>query len=118
MPKTPDDLTRRRASNLRLPTPGSANAWRLTKDGRDTGTQVNGLPASIGIDPGLDVAPDGRGLAHVPPGQVRYHLDHGDPAQVLGEFAPDPPGRRLCYPSRRRAPAAFGLPADMLRCQT
>ena len=117
MPKTPDDLTRRRAINLRLPTPGSANAWRLRRDGCDTGTQVNGLPASIGVDSSLDVALDGRGLAHVPPGRVRHRLDHGDPAQVLGEFAPDPPGYHLCYPSRRHASTAFRLLADTLRCR-
>jgi DNA-binding transcriptional LysR family regulator len=118
MPKTPDDFTRRRAINLRLPTPGSANAWRLTKDGRDTGTQVNGLLTSIGIHSSLDVAPDGRGLAYVPLGQARHHLDHGAPAHVPREFAPDPPGYHLCYPSRRHASTAFGLLADTRRRRT
>lgn len=88
------------------------------KDGRDTGTQGNGLLTSIGIGASLDVALDGRGLAYLLLGQVRHHLDHGDPAHVLREFAPDPPGHHLCYPSRRHASTAFGLLADAPRCRT
>ncbi|ATQ42892.1 LysR family transcriptional regulator [Caulobacter mirabilis] len=114
-PIQPEQLTEHRAVNLRLPTSGALNAWRLMRGGRETRVRVDGPLVLNTIDLILDAALDGHGLAYLPLDQVQSHLEAGRLVRVLGRSTPDLPGYHLYYPHRRHASSAFTLLVETLR---
>ncbi|MGF6612709.1 DNA-binding transcriptional LysR family regulator [Paraburkholderia sp. WSM4175] len=70
MPTSPAQLIDHRAINLRLPTSGTVNAWRLKRGGREARVRVDGQLVLNTIDLILDAALDGHGLAYLPLDQV------------------------------------------------
>lgn len=115
VPVSPAQLIDHRAINLRLPTSGTLNSWRLKRGGRDVRVRVEGPLILNTIDLILDAALDGHGLAYLPLDQVQSHLDGGRLEQVLGKFTPPLPGYHLYYPHRRHASTAFSLLVETLR---
>jgi DNA-binding transcriptional LysR family regulator len=115
-PREPRDLVEHRCVNLRLPTSGALNAWRLVKDGRETRVRVEGPLTFNAIDLILDAALVGMGLAYLPLDQVKAHVDDGRLAIVLAKWTPALPAYHLYYPHRRHASLAFRLVVDALRC--
>ncbi|OPH84378.1 LysR family transcriptional regulator [Nitrobacter vulgaris] len=115
VPNSPAQLIDHRAINLRLPTSGTLNKWRLARGGRETRVRVDGPLVFNTIDLILDAALDGHGLAYLPLDQVRHHLDGGRLMRVLGKFTPDLPGYHLYYPHRQHASSAFTLFVETLR---
>ncbi|MGF6637387.1 LysR family transcriptional regulator [Paraburkholderia sp. 40] len=115
MPTSPAQLIDHRAINLRLPTSGTVNAWRLKRGGREARVRVDGQLVLNTIDLILDAALDGHGLAYLPLDQVQPCLDAERLVRVLGRFTPDLPGYHLYYPHRRHASPAFRLLVDALR---
>lgn len=118
VPVSPAQLIDHRAINLRLPTTGTLNSWRLKRGGRDVRVRVEGPLILNTIDLILDAALDGHGLAYLPLDQVQPHLDKGRLLRVLGKFTPDLPGYHLYYPHRRHASSAFTLLVETLRFRT
>lgn len=114
-PTAPDDLTEHRAVNLRLPTAGVLNAWRLVQNGRESRVRIDGPLVFNTIDLILDGALDGHGLAYLPLDQVQPYLGTGRLQRVLARFTPDLPGYHLYYPSRRHASLAFRMLVEALR---
>ncbi len=114
-PASPAQLIDHRAINLRLPTSGTLNGWRMMRGGRETRVRVEGPLVLNSIDLILDAALDGHGLAYLPLDQVQFHLDEGRLLRVLGRFTPDLPGYHLYYPHRRHASSAFSLLVETLR---
>lgn len=114
-PTSPAQLVDHRAINLRLPTSGTLNGWRLMRGGRETRVRVEGPLILNTIDLILDAALDGHGLAYLPLDQVQPHLDGGRLMRVLNKFMPDLPGYHLYYPHRRHASSAFALLVETLR---
>lgn len=114
-PASPAQLVDHRAINLRLPTSGTLNGWRLTPGGRETRVRIDGPLVLNTIDLILDATLDGHGLAYLPLDQVQPHLDAGRLVRVLGKFTPDLPGYHLYYPHRRHPSAAFSLFVETLR---
>ena len=115
VPNSPAQLIDHRAINLRLPTSGTLNGWRLMRGGRETRVRIDGPLVLNSIDLILDAALDGHGLAYLPLDQVRPHLDAGRLTRVLARFTPDLPGYHLYYPNRRHASSAFTLLVETLR---
>lgn len=115
VPNSPAQLIDHRAINLRLPTSGTLNKWRLMRGGRETRVRVDGPLIFNTIDLILDAALDGHGLAYLPLDQVQRHLDDRRLVRVLGKFTPDLPGYHLYYPHRRHASSAFTLLVETLR---
>lgn len=115
VPTSPVQLIDHRAINLRLPTSGTLNRWRLMHGARQTRVRVDGPLVFNSIDLILDAALDGHGLAYLPLDQVQHHLDEGQLVQVLGRLTPDLPGYHLYYPHRRHASPAFRLLVETLR---
>ena len=115
IPASPVQLIDHRAINLRLPTSGTLNAWRLMRGGRETRVRIDGPLVLNTIDLILDAALDGHGLAYLPLNQVQDHLESRKLIRVLTKFTPNLPGYHLYYPHRRHASAAFTLFVDMLR---
>lgn len=114
-PTSPTQLIDHRAVNLRLPTSGTLNGWRLMRGGRETRVRIDGPLVLNTIDLILDAALDGHGLAYLPLDQAQPYLDTGRLTRVLGKFTPDLPGYHLYYPHRRHASAAFTLFVESLR---
>lgn len=114
-PTVPDDLTEHRAVNLRLPTAGVLNAWRLVQNGRESRVRIDGPLVFNTIDLILDATLDGHGLAYLPLDQAQPHLETGRLQRVLARFTPDLPGYHLYYPSRRHASLAFRMLVEALR---
>lgn len=115
VPTAPAQLIDHRAINLRLPTSGTLNSWRLMRGGRETRVRVDGRLVLNTIDLILDAALDGHGLAYLPLDQVQPNLDAGELVRVLSKFTPDLPGYHLYYPHRRHASAAFSLFVETIR---
>ncbi len=114
-PSNPDKLVEHRAINLRLPTTGVLNAWRLVEGKREVRVHVEGPLVFNTLDLILDAAVDGLGIAYMPLDQVEAHLIDGRLIRVLGENTPPLPGYHLYYPSRRHASPAFRLFLDAVR---
>ncbi len=114
-PTNPDHLVDHRCINLRLPTSGTLNAWRLVKGGREARVQVDGPLVFNTIDLILDAAVDGMGLAYLPRDQVDGMISRGRLKPVLSEWTPPLSGYHLYYPSRRHASPAFRLLIEALR---
>lgn len=115
VPETPHDLASHRGINLRLPTPGTVNAWRLVQDGREIRVRVDGPLILNTIELILDAALAGLGLAYLPLNQVEEQLSKGRLIQVLGEWTPPLPGYHLYYASRRQVSPAFRLLVNAVR---
>ncbi|MBT0669362.1 LysR family transcriptional regulator [Novosphingobium profundi] len=114
-PTSPAQLIDHRAVNLRLPSSGTLNAWRLVGADRETRVRVDGPLVLNSIDLIRDATIDGLGLAYLPLDQVQRDLDEGRLIRVLDRFTPDLPGYHLYYPHRRHASAAFTMLIDTLR---
>ena len=115
VPNSPAQLIDHRAINLRLPTSGTLNKWRLMRGGREARVRVDGPLVFNTIDLILDAALDGHGLAYLPLDQVQRHLDDRRLVRVLGKYTPDLPGYHLYYPHRQHASSAFTLLVETLR---
>lgn len=111
----PQHLVNHRCINLRLPTSGTLNAWRLIQDGREVRVDVDGALIFNTIDLILDSVLSGLGVAYLPLDQVDRHLESGRLIRVLSEWTPPLPRYHLYYPSRRHSPPAFKLLVDALR---
>jgi DNA-binding transcriptional LysR family regulator len=116
-PIEPQDLTRHRAVNLRLPTSGVLNGWRLMRNGRETRVRIDGPLVFNTIDLIRDAVVDGHGLAYLPLDQVQDDLDAGRLVRALTKFTPPLPGYHLYYPNRRQASPAFKLLVEALRAR-
>jgi DNA-binding transcriptional LysR family regulator len=114
-PRTPADLTDHACINLRLPTHGGLYSWEFEKDGREVRVRVDGQLTCNGAAQILRGALAGFGLAFIPEGLARPHLDEGQLSRVLDDWCPPWPGYHLYYPSSRQASPAFRLLVDALR---
>lgn len=114
-PASPTDLTEHLAINLRLPTSGVLNRWRMIQGGKETRVQVDGALVFNTIDLIADAALDGHGLAYLPLDQVQADINEGHLVRVLSDATPDLPGYHLYYPHRRHPSLAFRLFVDLLR---
>lgn len=112
---SPTQLVEHRAINLRLPTSGTINGWRLKSGGRETRVRIDGPLIFNTIDLIRDAVLDGHGLAYLPLDQVKSHLDEGRLQRVLANSTPDLPGYHLYYPNRRFSSSAFKLFVETLR---
>ncbi|WP_049732544.1 LysR family transcriptional regulator [Rhizobium ecuadorense] len=115
MPTTPQDLTDHNCVNLRLPTSGALYAWEFEKDGSEFSVRVEGQLVLSNMEPAIDAALDGVGLAYVPKDLVRRYLDSGELREVLADWMPTFQGYHLYYPSRRHPSPAFSAFVEAFR---
>ncbi|MBB2750553.1 UNVERIFIED_ORG: DNA-binding transcriptional LysR family regulator [Rhizobium aethiopicum] len=115
MPATPQDLTDHNCVNLRLPTSGALYAWEFEKDGSEFSVRVEGQLVLSNMEPAINAALDGVGLAYVPKDLVRRYLDSGELREVLADWMPTFQGYHLYYPSRRHPSPAFSAFVEAFR---
>lgn len=115
-PQTPQDLAGHRCINLRLSTHGGLYAWEFeAPDGTEIRVKVEGQTCFNTINPILQAAIDGHGLALVPERLAAPALAAGRLRTCLDRFCPAFPGFHLYYPSRLRPSSAFQVVLDALR---
>lgn len=115
LPKTPQDLTRHRCINLRLPTHGGLYAWEFERNKREIRVRVEGQVTFNTINPCVQAAIDGFGIAYVPESLTTSYVKARRLQTVLDEWSPPFPGYFLYYPHRRQSSPAFSLIVDALR---
>ncbi|WP_296984004.1 MULTISPECIES: LysR substrate-binding domain-containing protein [unclassified Thalassolituus] len=114
-PETPQQLTDHRCINLRLPTHGGLYAWEFSDNGREFQVKVNGPLIMNSVIQILDATLAGAGLAQVPDGLVRDHIQQGELVEVLARWSEPFPGYHLYYANRRQQTAAFRVVLEALR---
>jgi DNA-binding transcriptional LysR family regulator len=114
-PRTPQDLTGHRCINLRLPTYGGVYAWEFEKEGREFSVRVEGQFVFNSIEPILEAALDGFGLAYLPDAQVLPFVERGELVSLLSDWLAPFAGYHLYYPSRRQVTPAFRVLVEALR---
>ena len=114
-PQTPQDLTRHRGINMRLPTYGGLFPWGLEKDGREVKVRADGQLVFNNLSMRLRSALDGLGVAYIPEDQVLHYVAAGRLVRVLEDWCPYFPGYHLYYPSRRHTSPVLSLLVDVLR---
>jgi DNA-binding transcriptional LysR family regulator len=114
-PEKPQDLTRHRCINLRLPTHGGLYAWEFERGRREFRVRVDGQLVVGTAAASLSAAMAGLGLAYLPEDAVTSQLKSGTLVRVLGDWCATFAGYRLYYPSRRQQGAAFKLVVEALR---
>lgn len=115
LPLAPEELMNHDCINLRLPTLGNLYAWELKCAEREMNVRVNGRLVFNGIYQVMNAALDGHGLAYVPEGMARPHLDSGRLVPVLEEWWREFPGFHLYYSNQREVSRAMRLVIDELR---
>lgn len=115
-PETPSDLSDHSCINLRLSNHGALYAWEFEDaEGREIKVKVDGQLTFNTINPVMQAAVAGHGLALIPERLAEPHLESGALEVCLGDYAPYFPGFYLYYPSRERPSAAFDIVLEALR---
>jgi DNA-binding transcriptional LysR family regulator len=117
IPVTPDDLTKHRCVNLRLPTHGGLYAWEFERGDQQINVRVEGQTVFNNTFLMLQAALDGMGLAYVPRDVAQPHIAEGRLVPVLEDWCPVFPGYHLYYAGRRQLPPALALVIETLRWQ-
>lgn len=115
VPLVPQDLTAHRCINLRLATRGDLYAWEFENNGRAVRIRVEGPWIFNTLQPMLQAALTGYGIAYLPEEDVQPYLATGELVTVLDDWCPRFTGFHLYYPSRRQNSAAFDIVVNALR---
>ncbi|MDP9840086.1 DNA-binding transcriptional LysR family regulator [Neorhizobium huautlense] len=114
-PLVPQDLTRHKCINLRLPSHGGNYVWEFEKNGQDVRVRVEGQITCTTGPQIMNVALDGYGLCHLPEGMLEPAIRDGRLVRVLEDWTPPWTGYHIYYPSRRQPSAAFAIVLAALR---
>ncbi|MES1952075.1 transcription regulator protein [Salinisphaera sp. S4-8] len=114
-PRTPDELARHQAANLRLPTRGEIYAWELERAGEHTAVRVPGRLVFDTLYQIRHAVRRGFGLGFMPIEMVHADIEAGRLQTTLDDWAPVWPGHHLYYPSRRQSSHALRTVVDGLR---
>ena len=118
IPVEPQDLTRHRCCNIRLPTTGGLYAWEFERDGHSVNVHVDGPFVLNDMHLLIDAALHGAGLAIVMEDMVVPFIADGRLVQVLEEWSPPLSGYHLYCPNRRHSSPAFAALLEELRANS
>jgi DNA-binding transcriptional LysR family regulator len=116
-PKTPQDLTRHRCINQRMPSSGGLYVWDFARRGKRVNVRVDGPLIFNTAQPQIDAALAGLGITLLPEDELSSQLSDGSLVRVLEDWCPPFTGYHLYYPSRRQPSPAFSLVLRALRLQ-
>ena len=114
-PVEPQDLTRHRCCNIRLPTSGGLYAWEFERNGRSVNVRVDGPFVLNDMHLLIDAALHGAGLVFVMEDMVAPFVADGRLIRVLDDWSPRLSGYHLYYPNRRHPSPAFAALLEELR---
>lgn len=117
-PETPQDLQQHNCVNMRLPTMGGLYAWEFQQDQREMRVRVEGQLTFNNLQPRIDAAVAGIGLAMVPEDSVEALVSAGRLEKVLENWCAPFPGYYLYYPSRKQHTTAFAAFIDAVRVKS
>ncbi len=114
-PKSPSDLTEHECINMRFSMRGGVYAWELKKGKRNLQVRVEGSWTFNCINPAIEAALAGFGLAYMPEELARPHIKSGRLLPVLKDWCPTFPGLHIFFASRRQSSPALSLIVEALR---
>jgi DNA-binding transcriptional LysR family regulator len=114
-PKSPQHLTEHRCIRYRMGPRGSVYRWEFEKRGKPVTVSVSGPLIVNDVEPMVQAALDGVGLAFVLEEHAAEHIARRKLVRVLADWCPPFDGYFLYYPSRRQQPAALQALVDALR---
>ncbi|QGU87520.1 LysR family transcriptional regulator [Erwinia sorbitola] len=114
-PQTPQELQQHNCINMRLPTMGGLYAWEFKQGQRELRVRVEGQLIANNLEPRIEAALSGLGIACVPEDTVTEQLARGELERVLLDWSEPFTGYYLYYPSRKQHTAAFSHMIDALR---
>lgn len=100
-PATPEALLRHSCLLHRFPSTGRIDRWALRRDGETLDLELTSLASASAVEPLIEMAEQGLGLAYVPSFLVRQHLQNGSLVSVLQEFVAERKAFRAMWPSGR-----------------
>lgn len=115
VPVKPQELTEHRCINLRLPTHGGLYAWEFDSPEGEFRVRVDGPLILNSVIQILDACVAGVGIAQLPDGLVKEHIQSGKLQEVLPAWSEPFAGYHLYYPNRRQQTAAFKVVLNALR---
>ena len=101
LPSSPEDLMQHACLLHRFPSTGRLDRWALRRDGESLELELPSLAVASAVEPLIEMAEQGLGLAYVPNFLVRQHLQKGVLTAVLQEFAAERKVLRALWPSGR-----------------
>jgi len=104
-PSDPADLTDHDCINLRFSNEKRAYAWELKKGRRSVSVRVEGAWTFNAVQPALEAALAGFGLAYMPEDLAKQHAMSGRLKPVLRDWWPTVPGLHIVFPDRYQSPA-------------
>jgi len=116
-PEVPQDLVRHNCINLRMSTSGGLYVWEFEKDGHELNVRVDGQLVFSRMEPIIQAAVDGLGLAFAPHDQAAADIAEGRLVPVLEDWCAPFPGYHLYYPSHRQPSPALAVLIDALRIE-
>ncbi|PLW76600.1 LysR family transcriptional regulator [Cohaesibacter celericrescens] len=114
-PSSPEDLTKHRCINTRMPTHGGVFAWELMQGDEEIKVRVEGPATFNSLPLRLAATLDGVGIGYLPFDRVDAQLAEGLLLPILESYWPTWDGYHLYYPNRRQMSPAFRLLIDHLR---
>jgi len=114
-PEVPQDLVRHNCINLRMSTSGGLYVWEFEKDGHELNVRVDGQLVFSRMEPIIQAAVDGLGLAFAPQDQAAADIAEGRLVPVLEDWCAPFPGYHLYYPSHRQPSPALAVLIEALR---
>lgn len=114
-PLRPQDLTRHRCINLRLPTHGRLYSWEFSKEDRSLEVNVGGGPTFNSVTLLHAAARLGLGLAYLPLPMVADDLKDGHLVRFLDDWTPPYDGYQIYFSGRRQMKPALRAFLDVLR---
>ena len=114
-PQTPQELQQHNCINMRLPTMGGLYAWEFKQGQRELRVRVEGQLIANNLEPRIEAALSGLGIACVPEDTVTEQLARGELERVLLDWSEPFTGYYLYYPSRKQHTAAFSRMIEALR---
>ncbi len=114
-PRSPQDLSRHRCINLRLPTHDSYMVWEFENGGNALKAHVEGQWSFNMGSHILRAAVAGCGLAYLPADMAYDDIAGGRLVSVLADWCQPYPGYHLYYPQSRQSSPAFSLLVECLR---
>jgi DNA-binding transcriptional LysR family regulator len=113
-PKAPDDLAVHECIRHRLPG-GRLYRWEFERHGQEMRIDVPGSVTLDRMEPMLDAAIAGIGVAYLMEHLAAPHIRDGDLIDLLPDWCPEIPGLFLYYPGHRQVPAALRAFIDTLK---
>ena len=102
VPETPDDLVQHQCLHQRSPTTGKIRPWPFTRGERQGKIVLPERMSATAVDPLVELAVEGLGVACLPPFAIRSELSDGRLVSILDEWVEETDQFNVLWPASRQ----------------